>query len=675
MRYGVSYYPEHKIKEELKHDIHLLKQSGINTVRMGEFAWSRMEPEEGSYAFQWLVDVVNELGESGIDTILCTPTACPPAWLVEKHPDILYRDNRRVIRPFGGRRHYCYTNEIYRRYSEKITEALSQAFCDNPYVVGIQIDNEPAQEGTGRCTCEACTHGFHSWLKKRFHTIEEFNRRSGSIFWSQEYSRFDQIPVPVNSIEAGCENLIRAYYENPTVRLLFEEYASDMQIEYQDIQTKVLKKYFGENVLITTNGTGLATNSIDYYKSFRSLDRYAFDFYPDLRDAKISSLAYAFGRGIKEDRPFWVLEFMSGGGHRLGGSGRLQPNPGALKQAVLQAFAHGAEMLLHFQFRTFPFGAEQLNYAIVDMDGVPRRRYFEMKETADLLKKLEALETAEFQNKTAICFDYASHWALRIKPVNAPDFDYLNYLEKIYTAFEREGISSDIISLQSDISRYKILVLPAAIILSRENQEKIRNYVADGGILVATFLTSVKNEDNVGYTEVLPAGLQDVFQTSVEETEPVFDKNRNRVRLALEEKTIITEDCSWSELLGGASEPLGMYLDDYKKNQKVISASRYMSGKAYYIGTDLNENAYRSLFRYIADSAGIKGLNIQREDKVEAVVRYLEDKEIVFLFNFTNRASIIWLKETYTDYVTNKVYNEKTRIERNETLILYRRIQ
>ena len=139
---------------------------------------------------------------------------------------------------------------------------------------------------------------------------------------------------------------------------------------------------------------------------------------------------------VYKRQPFWVLEFMSGGGHRLSGSGRLQPNPGALKQAVIQAFAHGAQALLHFQYRTFPYGAEQLNYAIVDMDGIPRRRYYEMKETAELLKKLEPLSGAKFPSEAAILLDYDSHWALRIKPVNDPLFTYLDYGQKLYRSLE-----------------------------------------------------------------------------------------------------------------------------------------------------------------------------------------------------------------------------------------------
>lgn len=671
MRYGTSYYPEHKTVKELEDDILLLKESGINTVRMGEFAWCKMEPSKGVYQFDWLIEVVNNLGKDGIDTILCTPTACPPIWLIENHPEILYQDNKRITRPFGGRRHYCYSNDTYRRYSEQITKQLSIAFQDNPYIVGIQIDNEPAQEGTGRCTCVSCTKRFHLWLEERYHTIEAFNKRSGSIFWSQEYSRFDQIPIPVNSIEVSTNPLIQAFYENPTVRLLFEEFSSDMQIEYQDLQTTILKEFFPK-VPITTNGTGLATNSIDYYKSYKQLDRYAFDYYPDLRDAKVSSFPYAFGRGIKGGAPFWVLEFMSGGGHRLGGSGRLQPNPGALKQAVLHSFAHGSEMMLHFQFRTYPFGAEQLNYAIVDMDGIPRRRYYEMQDTARLLKQLEVIEDAEFKHEVAICFDYASHWALRIKPVNDPKFHYINYCEKLYESMEKIGINADVISLEDEFAQYKMLVLPSTIVLSRKQQEKIKKYVANGGILVATFLTSVKNEDNVGYTDVLPAGLEEVFASRVEEVEPVFDKNRNAIQLKIGSNTVTTSDAAWSELLGGSSKSLGIYQEDYKKGHKVISENQYKEGMAFYIGTDMEPIAYQALFTYIADSAFLKRIQIKREDKVEVIVRYLANQEIVFVFNFTSHGSIIELSDTYVDFFTKETLHGKVKLNRNETLILYR---
>lgn len=711
MRYGVSYYPEHKDAGELAHDLELLKESGINTVRMGEFAWCRMEPEEGKFTFDWLKSVVEELGKAGIMTILCTPTACPPAWLVEKHPDVLYTDNRRIVRPFGGRRHYCYNNGTYRKYSVRIASRLSQAFADSPYIAGVQIDNEPAQEGTGRCCCPVCQEKFHGWLAKRYGTIEEFNRRSGSVFWSQEYDDFSQIPIPVNTIEVGAVNQIQAYYENPTVRLCFERFCSDSQKEYQDLQAEAVREYL--KIPVTTNATGLATNSIDYYDSTQSLDCYAFDYYPGLRDAKVDSFPYAFARGVKGGLPFWVLEFMSGGGHRLGGSGRVQPNPGALKQAVVHSMAHGGELMLHFQFRTYPFGAEQLNYAIVDMDGVPRRRYREMQETAALLKKLAPVETAGFAREAAVCFDYDSHWALRIKPVNDPVFHYVDYCGRCYRLLEEVGVNADVVSLKGDWSGYRLLVLPAAMVMSKQTQAKLREFVKQGGTVVATFLTSVKNEDNVGYTSVLPAGLTEVFGVSVEEVEPVFDDNHSSLRLCIrsgfgaastgviggaaegKQQHVhvqgmegmqadggtstqapgqefwqgLVQDGVWSELLGGVSSALGTYCEDYKDGSKVVSAYSYGKGTAYYVGTDLPDEAFRVLLTSAVNRANVRQVITGREKGVEQVVRYGEQEDYLCLFNFTAHDTEVTLPARLTCLLTGRVFAERERIERNGILI------
>ena len=661
MRYGVSYYPEHKKPEEYHHDIQCIIESGINTVRMGEFAWCRFEPEEGKFCFDWLDEAVETLGKNGIETIICTPTACPPAWMIEKHPDILYVDNRGIGRPFGGRRHYCYNNETYRKYSARIAEEIGKHYGSNPYVAGFQIDNEPAQEGTGRCHCPVCTGKFQNWLKEKYHTIEEFNERSGGIFWSQEYTHFGQIQIPVNSIEVGATQQIQAFYENPTVRLEFERFASDSQIEYQDIQTHILKQYTSK--FVTTNATGLATNSIDYYKSTKELDTYAFDYYPGLRNTSVDAFPYAFARGVKGGKHFGVMEFMSGGGHRFSGSGRQQPNPGALKQAVFQSMAHGANLMLHFQYRTFPFGAEQLNYAIVDMDGVPRRRYYEMQETAALLKKLEPYEEAEFANDVAILVDYDVHWALRIKPVNDPDYNYLNYCGEIFHLLQKNGIGADVLSYDADLSKYKLVILPGAFILKKEHREKLRNYVRDGGHLAATFLSGAKNKDNVGYTESLPAGLQDVFGVTVQEVEPIFADNRATVRICMNGLECTTKDNCWCDLLEGPAQMIGSYVDTYKKGCGVISKHPFGEGTAYYIGTGLEPEAYKKLLHEIAKEAGVFRIPFAVPEKVEAVCRVYQEKKVYYLINFTQEAVELSIPGDYQDAVSGQKIKGSLQME------------
>ncbi|MCR2045798.1 beta-galactosidase [Acetatifactor muris] len=653
MYYGVSYYPEHKEPEALRHDLLLLKESGINTVRMGEFAWCRMEPQRGEYCFDWLEDVVNELGRAGIRTVLCTPTACPPAWLVSAHPEILYVDNRGVTRPFGGRRHYCYNNETYRRFSAGIAEALARALGGNPFVLGFQIDNEPAQEGTGRCHCPVCVRKFQGWLEEKYQTIEALNRHWGTIFWSMEYDSFSQIQPPVNTIEVHAEQSIPAYYENPGLRLSYERFCSESQIEYQNIQAEILRRYSSHTV--TTNATGLAANSIQYYQGFRTLDRYAFDFYPDLRSGEISAFPYAFARGIKPDRAFWILEFTSGGGHKLNGGGRKQSSPGALKQAAVHALAHGAEMLLHFQFRSFPFGAEQLNYAILDADGLPRRRYYEMQETAGLLEQLKPLEKSEIVNSIAFCFDYDTCWALKIKPVNEQNFDYIKYQSRLFRLLGSRGYGADVISPEADWERYPVLILTSGFLMSRSRQKKVREYVERGGIVVATFLTSVKDEHNTGYTDSLPAGLTDVFGVTVSEVEPVYADNHTRLKLE-PGKMYVVEDNVWSELLSGPARPLGTYVEDYKQGSMVISSHTYGKGKAYYVGTDLPDRAWGELLDYILSTSGIQAYPFLIPEGVWVCCRILQGREIYFLFQFDRKEVMVPAKCPVEDYLTGERY-------------------
>lgn len=668
MQYGVAYYPEHKNPEELEHDLDLLIASGINTVRMGEFAWCRMEPKEGVYDFEWLEYAVEKLGKAGIKSIICTPTACPPAWLVYQYPEVVYVDNRDRKRPFGGRRFYCYNSPVYRRYSARITEEIARRFGKNPHVSGFQIDNEPAQEASGRCHCPVCREKFRGWLEKKYGSIEEYNRRSGNIFWGQDYENFAQIQPPVNTIEVSACQDMPVYFENPTLRLEFERFASESQIEYQDIQADILHRY--SDCPVTTNGTGLATNSINYYESTKNLDCYGFDYYPGLRDAAVDSFPYAFARGVKEGVPFWVMEFMSGGGHRFGGSGRVQPNPGALKQAVLQSYAHGADMMLHFQFRTFPFGAEQLNYAVVDMDGVPRRRYYEMCETAKLLKELEPLARAGFANEAAICLDYDTYWALRIKPVNDPDFSYLNYAGRMYRILGEQGYNADVISFDGDFSRYKLLVLPSAFLVTKDMQEKLRRYVEQGGVLLATFLTSVKDEDNVGRTDSLPAGLTDVFGVTVEEVEPVFKSNHTQLCLNLDGEKVYTRDGMWCDLLKGEAKVLGAYTEDYKEGASIVTEHDYGRGKACYLGTDLEEEAMGALFGYLCRKSKITANPVCAGAKTEVVHRVLDGEDYYYVFNFTAKECEVRLDVPMYDVLEKCTQKETITLPRNGYAVL-----
>ncbi|MDD3503401.1 MAG: beta-galactosidase [Eubacteriales bacterium] len=654
MYYGVSWYPEQKAREEWQHDIKLLADSGFNVVRMGEFAWTEMEPTAGVYNFNWLIEAVEALAEVGIKSIICTPTACPPAWMVENNPQLRYVDNNGRIRPYGGRRTYCYSNQAYREASAGIAARLAEVFGRHPAVIGYQIDNEPAQEATGRCHCPVCQAGFRAWLKQRFGTIDKLNTAAGMKFWNQTYDSFEQIELPVNSIEVGTNDAIRAYYENPSLRLWAEQFASEQQIEYQNIQTRAMRPY--TDLIITVNGTGLATNSIDYYKAYEELDVYAFDYYPSLRHS-ISPAAYAHARGIK-NKPFWLMEFVSGGGHRLSGSGRSQAWPGSLQQSVVHAAACGAELIAHFQFRTFAGGAEQLNYAIVDADGVARRRYYECRDTARILRKLEPILSAEQPvQRVALIFDYESLWSLKIKPVHE-GHDYLKLLEEMHANLAKLGVQADIIgyeNLKEDASKYQAIILGCQILTDDETRQVLRDYVSAGGNLIAGTLTSVKNRDNYGYTESLPAGLTDVFGLHVAEVDPVFDYSITPIRSSAEVAST-TGDADygstryWCEALAlDSAQPLLVFDGSFRDGVPLAAKNSFGQGSAWYIGTSLASAGAQTMLADILKECGMEILSpdCRVPEGMQVVDRITAESKYKFIFNFLEVPSEMFINGSW----------------------------
>jgi len=252
--YGAAYYPEVWPESEIDKDIQLMKDLNMNVMRIGEFAWSRMEPKEGRYDFAWLHRVVEKLHDNGIDVILGTPTATPPIWLAEKHPEMFQLNEQGIRLTHGGRRNCSYTSKVYRKYSEKICAKMAQEFGNKPGVIGWQTDNE---FGLSPDFSKETQKQWISWLKNRYGTIQNLNQLWCTDLWSQTYQKFEQIPMPASYI-----------WHHPSLRLAWTRFTNDMIVEYQDIQLQAIRKY--SKLPITHDG--MPGQSVDYEKVFRNLD-------------------------------------------------------------------------------------------------------------------------------------------------------------------------------------------------------------------------------------------------------------------------------------------------------------------------------------------------------------------------------------------------------------------
>lgn len=615
MIFGACYYPEHWDKTEWKHHARLMREAGLNTIRTGDFAWGVMEPEEGKFDFSFLDEAIEIFAKEGIKTILCTPTAGPPKWLVNKY-DILQRDRYGHKENWGSRREGCANSREYRKRSVIIAEEMAKHFADNPNIIAWQIDNEFGCHDSTRCYCENCRKAFSKWLEKKYVTIENLNKSWGTVFWSLQYSSFDDIILPVyNSCEP--ENS-QSWSHNPSLDLEYRRFSSDSWVEYQKLQIDAIKKY--TNKPVTHNFMGHFSD-IDYYDLAKDLDFVAWDNYPDNQwgdsEYEYVSMAHENMRGVK-NKNFIVAEQESGpcGWDTMGST----PEPGQLRLWTYQALAHGGEGMVYFRFKALPYGMEQYWYGILDHDGIPRRRYYEIQKTGNELKRLEPyILGAKNKYDALIVKTYDNLWAHQIKH-HAKDFDYRNMLYSYYKANADLNINTAV--SVGNYDNYKVVYMPAYNIVHTDEIEKITEYVKNGGTLVITFRSGTRDVYNNLFTSTLPCAFYELAGIEVEE----FTVLRKPAHITGEIKSEVN---IWCDILKPmTAQVLCTYTDRYFKDRAAITVNSYGKGKVYYIGCDLETTAMKNLIRYISKNAGIKmieephGIEIVQRDNCTVIMNH-----------------------------------------------------
>lgn len=619
IKFGVDYYPEHWPEERWETDAELMEKMGIQMVRMAEFSWHKMEPRCGEFHFEWLDRAVNLLGRHGIYTMLGTPTAAPPAWIVEKNPEILPVDSNGQRKSFGGRHHDCQSNKVYREHVKRIVAAMAEHFKNNPYIIGWQIDNELGNSHDDLCMCESCKNAFSRWLENKYHTIDELNHQWGTSFWSQEYDGFSQIPVPRKTPTV----------HNPSMLLDWKRFCSDLVIDFQNMQISIIRK-ISPNQKITHNLMGFYDKT-NYFKMAETLDFAANDQYPTGYYFKAPgqppyevAACMDFIRCVKQ-KNFWMMEMQSGptGGSVIGAN----PRPGQNLLWTAQSVAHGADEITYFRWRTCLFGAEQFWHGILPHNGVPGRRYSEIQETIQILTPvMDDIHGIVQKAQAGILFSYENEWAIRLQPQN-PGLKYDEVVFKYYKEFYKHNITVDFVASGADLGKYRILVAPLLYLMTPELEKRLEKYVKDGGILILTMRTGVMNNNNVCMSEnPLPGKLAAIVGAKVEEYDSLYEKN---VILNMKDWKGIGEH--WCDILSPASAvPIAIYGSEYYKGKAAIVKNKYKNGWVYYIGTDPEEKTMEYLMEKILTDAGMFR---EKTGNVEIVFRKGRKKEYLFVMN------------------------------------------
>ncbi|MEX3955231.1 beta-galactosidase [Trinickia sp. EG282A] len=465
MHLGVCYYPEHWPQSMWEDDARRMKALGIARVRIAEFAWSRIEPSPGEYDWAWLDRAVDTLGRAGLEIVMCTPTATPPKWLIDKHPDILPVGADGRPRVFGSRRHYDFSSPSYFEAARRICTAVAARYGRHPAVAFWQTDNEYGCHQTVVSYSSAAVARFRDWLRARYGSIDALNRAWGTVFWSMEYRDFDEIDAPVATVTEA----------HPSHRLDYRRFASDELARFNRMQVEIIREH-SPGRPVAHNFMQLFTE-FDHYKVAADLDIAAWDSYPLgaleelwfdpavksrwLRTGHpdFASFNHDVYRGMSK-LPFWVMEQQPGPVNWA--HWNPSPLPGMVRLWSWEAFAHGAGCVSYFRWRQAPFAQEQMHAGLNTPDNRLDIGGTEASRVADEVKALlEAQKgaTAEVRGQVALVYDYTAKWLFEVHPQGA-DFHYPRFAFEYYSALRSLGLDVDIVSADAPLDGYRMIVVP-----------------------------------------------------------------------------------------------------------------------------------------------------------------------------------------------------------------------
>ena len=665
-RYGADYYPEHWPEERWAIDAQLMQEAGFNVVRLAEFAWSRMEPTEGHYDFAWLDRAIEILAAHQIDVVLGTPTASPPPWLMARHPDIFNVWPDGVRATYGSRRTTCPTNATYRGYAERITRAMAEHYHAHPHVIGWQIDNEFGDA----CYCEQCQSAFQRWLENQYGALDTLNAAWGTDFWSHVYTDWAQIPLPKLTARTplGTDMSIVA---NPGLALDFARFVSDTYVSFQNVQLSVLRAVCPDH-FVTHNFMGFSYDKLNYFDLAAPLDLVTWDNYPrafwtvdDKKTATEIALEHATMYSLKH-QPFWVMEAQSGraGWHVMGST----PRPGELRLWAYQGVAHGADGIVYFRWRSCRVGTEQFWQGILDHDGIPRRRYHEIKQMGEELQRMgDLIYGAEVRTDIAIMLSYDSRFAFQIQP-NSAAFSYARHLRDYYGALHRHNIPAAIIAPDADLTPYKLVIVPALYITEEKTAANLRRFVEQGGTLIITARSGVKNHHNAVVDTPLPGLLADLCGVEIEDMDVLRQGQQRKVTFDADaDQGAATAVCEVLALKG--AEPLARYAEDYYAGQPAIAMNTLGKGRAIYVGTMGDSALVTQLVNRALRLTNISPL-MKTPLGVEVTQRVQNGSELIFVLNHTSEAQIFHLDREYQDILSSTQKTGDVSLNAYRVLIL-----
>lgn len=587
---GAYYYPEHWEESQWERDLKQMHELGFEFTHFAEFAWAQLEPQEGVYDFSWLDRAVALAAKYDLKVVMCTSTATPPVWLSRKYPEILLKSEDGTVQDHGARQHASFASPVYRKLAYRMIEELARHYGNDSRIIGWQLDNEPAVQFDYN---QAAEEAFREFLKEKYHyNIQELNVAWGTAFWSEVYSRFEEITLPKTA----------QMFMNHHQILDYRRFAAKQTNDFLNEQCRLIKKY-AKNQWVTTNYIP------DYDKGHiggsKDLDFVSYTRYMVYGDNEgIGRRGYRVGNPLRiamaNDffRPvngtYGVMELQPG--QVNWGSINPQPLPGAVRLWLWSVFAGGSDFICTYRYRQPLYGTEQYHYGIVGTDGVtvtPGGREYEqfMKEIRLLRKdycpKEDKPETY-LKRKTAILWNPENYWSIDRQKQNAT-WNTFAHVDKYYRTLKSYAAPVDFISEEKDFSQYPVMIVPAYQLADKELVARWKKYVEEGGNLVLTCRTAQK--DRFGRLPEAPFGsmIDELTGNHMEFYDLLLPQDPGQVKMDGKVYTWNT----WGEILqpGASNEVWATYTNEFYEGKPAVTFRKLGKGSVTYIGVDSSDGA------------------------------------------------------------------------------------
>ncbi|MFK8078517.1 MAG: beta-galactosidase [Granulosicoccus sp.] len=623
MKTGVCYYPEQWPSERWATDATLMKKLGLSVVRIGEFAWSRLETADGRLHLDWLEEVIDILHANDLAVVLGTPTATPPRWMLDRYPDMLAVDHTGRIRDFGSRRHYCFSHEGYLQECKRIVSLLGKHFGKHPAVIAWQTDNEYGCHDTSISYSPHALKAFRDWCARRYNDIDELNQAWGNVFWSMEYDSFEQIGLPTGTVTES----------NPAHQLAFWRFSSDQIRRFNKAQTDLLRQYSPERDILHNFMGNFA--DFDVHAISEDLDIATWDNYPlgfltldegnedqkrtYLRTGKPDGSAFHHDlyRGCCHGR-WWVMEQQPGPVNWA--PYNPSPLPGMVRLWGWEAFAHGAEVMSYFRWRQAPFAQEQTHTAMLLPNAQEDVAAGEVAQLSSELQHLPQLNTsANVQSRVAIVFSYPGIAIQNTQKLGGCDFNPVSFCQQLHSAVRQWGLNVDIVSAQASLEDYQLILVANCATDDVALANRLASLHALGNATVVLFPGSgCRNPDHAFPSELPPGFFRQLIDVTVIRTETL---PADEIMTASSEDGALSRQAGlWREHIQ-SPVPCTMHFDDGW-------GFHYQHNKAHYINAiPLQDDLVQLVGEWLHES-GLDGKNLgphlrtQRNGLVRIAVNY-----------------------------------------------------